>query len=245
MNIRVIFEKTVVGILPYKLSRLVGFIFGMLVKRTSYSQYGEDLICWEFFKKWKIEKGTYLDIGAFHPKFISNTHLFYKKGWTGFVVDIDDIKLQSFKLVRGKSVRTFFNAVVPNDELFNTTQIDCYNFKRIWSEIDTLSEEVAIETQKKTGFDYYKTTVPTISIHKLLEAVGKVNLLNIDVEGLDSIIIQNFDFDNFGPDLIIFEDNDYWGGSYETLDLLVKKGYAHLFTSDGSVGYFRKSIVQV
>lgn len=239
MKTRVLIERTVVGILPYKLSRLIGFLFGMLVKRTSYSQYGEDLICWEFFKKWGIIKGTYLDIGAFHPKFISNTHLFYKKGWTGFVVDIDDVKLQSFKLVRRKSVQTFFNAVVPNETSFSSSSIDCYKFKRVWSEIDTLSEEVAIETKKQTGFDFYKTTVSTITIKKLLESTGKVNLLNIDIEGLDSMIIENFDFDLYGPDLIIFEDNDYWGGSNESIKLLQQKGYDHLFTSNGSVGYFR------
>ena len=59
----------------------------------SYSQYGEDLIIYDFFKHHFDIKGNYLDIGAFHPKMISNTHILHTLGWRGTVIDLDDFKL--------------------------------------------------------------------------------------------------------------------------------------------------------
>jgi hypothetical protein len=229
-------ERIIVKILPYAIYRFLGGFYGVFIKRNSYSQYGEDLIILEFFKKQKKQFGTYLDIGAFHPIFISNTHLMHKLGWKGFVVDIDNQKLQAFKLIRGKKVTTFFNAVTPIE--YNE-KIVCYKFKRMWSEIDTLSIEVAEKTKKETGIDYFTDLVSTISVNQLFQITGRVDLLNIDIEGLDNLIIESIDFEKYGPSLIIFEDNETWGGSRSTLSILESNGYSHLFTSNGSVGYCR------
>ena len=63
----------------------------------SYSQYGEDLIIYDFFKRYFDIKGNYLDIGAFHPKMISNTHILHTLGWRGTVIDLDDFKIKLFE----------------------------------------------------------------------------------------------------------------------------------------------------
>ena len=51
----------------------------------SYSQAGQD--------KWVLSlfpKGTYLEIGASHPKNINNTYLLELNGWDGLSIDIDN-----------------------------------------------------------------------------------------------------------------------------------------------------------
>ena len=48
--------------------------------RKSYSQCGEDLLVDYIFKLRGITQPTYLDIGANHPYFISNTAKFYQQG---------------------------------------------------------------------------------------------------------------------------------------------------------------------
>ena len=48
--------------------------------QLSYAQSGEDLILAHLFYKLNIAKPTYLDIGANHPSFISNTYFFYLRG---------------------------------------------------------------------------------------------------------------------------------------------------------------------
>ena len=93
--IRIILEN----ILPNGfLKNAFGFFAIFVPPKKSYSQKGEDLIVHAFFGKRK--NGYYLDIGSFHPTWISNTHLFHKHGWTGTVVDIDQYKLDLFKLLR-------------------------------------------------------------------------------------------------------------------------------------------------
>jgi hypothetical protein len=46
--------------------------------KVSYSQSGEDLIVRVYFDILGITNPTYIDIGAHHPYFISNTALFYE-----------------------------------------------------------------------------------------------------------------------------------------------------------------------
>jgi hypothetical protein len=45
----------------------------------NYSGNGEDIILINYLFK-GLKSGTYIDIGAFHPKIISNTHALYEKG---------------------------------------------------------------------------------------------------------------------------------------------------------------------
>jgi hypothetical protein len=45
-------------------------------KQISYSQCGEDLYLQAMIPK---TKGIYVDIGAYNPKYLSNTYLFYKQ----------------------------------------------------------------------------------------------------------------------------------------------------------------------
>jgi hypothetical protein len=44
--------------------------------KVSFSQIGEDLIVDFIFQVRGIQKPTYIDIGAFHPEFLSNTAFF-------------------------------------------------------------------------------------------------------------------------------------------------------------------------
>ena len=67
-------------LLPFHILR---FVINLYFNRhfiKSYSQYGEDLIIVDFFKRYFLKSSklnlemSYLDIDAFHPIMISNTH---------------------------------------------------------------------------------------------------------------------------------------------------------------------------
>ena len=51
----------------------------------SFSQEGEDLVLARIFEGKK--NGFYVDIGAHHPTRFSNTHYFYRRGWSGINID--------------------------------------------------------------------------------------------------------------------------------------------------------------
>ena len=72
----------------YKLRLLISLLKyrGFFVKKN-YSKNKEDLYLKKIFKN--KNKGTYIDIGAYHPYRFSNTYLLHKKGWNGTNVDIN------------------------------------------------------------------------------------------------------------------------------------------------------------
>src|SRR5208283_1151718 len=55
--------------------------------RSSYSQYGEDEFVAAMLSEVDPAKGFYIDVGANHPTRISNTYLFYRRGWSGIAID--------------------------------------------------------------------------------------------------------------------------------------------------------------
>ena len=61
---------------------LVRQSFFRKINKSFYSQFGEDKVLQEILKI-NINKGFYVDVGAFHPFRYNNTALLYKKGWKG------------------------------------------------------------------------------------------------------------------------------------------------------------------
>lgn len=228
-------KRLMEAILPVVIMKLIGFLYGYVTKiEKSYSQKGEDLLLKSYFDHKKIKHGFYLDIGCFHPRWISNTHKLHKAGWNGVAIDIDKFKLKAMKIMRGESVKTILGAV-GNCATGNFGTI--YKFNRIWSDIDTLDKSTAEQYKLEGRGEYSEETIEILNINSILEKCEHVNLINIDVEGIDHLIVNNIDFKKYLPDVILFEDNRNWGGNIETQLLLKKQGYELLFISAGSVCY--------
>lgn len=235
-------ERLIVKTKSRSLINLTGFVYGFLFPaKKSYSQYAEDLVIENFFNSVGIyNDGFYVDIGAYHPKFISNTHRLHKKGWKGLCVDLSDEKLMWFRFLRKDKVSTVCAAVTPEE---SDSLVTFYAHHRILSEMDTLVESVAKQQKREKGFDYSVETVQGITVDSLLSQVGEnVDFLNIDVEGLDTLILENIDLQKFQPKVILFEDNNVFGGSTHVKSLLVNNGYELLFKSGGSVAYYLSSL---
>jgi len=52
---------------------------------NSYSQYGEDVVLWEYFGGKR--DGFFLEAGANHPTTCSQTWLFEQQGWKGILIE--------------------------------------------------------------------------------------------------------------------------------------------------------------
>ncbi len=221
---------------PAKLNFLIWDVYLSWLKKKSYSQYGEDLIIDSFFQNHvNLIKGNYLDIGCYHPVGISNTYLLHKKGWHGVVVDIDDYKLNLFKKRRGSSVEVLKGAISSQD---SESRVPIYKFNQPFSPYDTLSEEIAKMRSKAINIEYTTEMVNQISINSLLNK-QHFDLINIDVEGLDELIVNSIDFKKFQPTMIVYESFDPFLNS-KTKELLNENGYTPLFISGGSIGYVKK-----
>jgi hypothetical protein len=232
-------RKILEPLLPtYILRKLLG-LYGLIKPSTkSYSQKGEDILVDAFFNR--RNDAYYLDIGCYHPRWISNTHILYKRGWHGTAVDIDQYKLSFFKMMRGRKVNVIQRAVVGFGESGSIAKVFKFRTKLGWSDIDTLDKKVAEDKRKSGWGEYIEEKVVMISINDLLSSLPHVDFLNIDVEGLDNEIIMALDLKKYKIEVILFEDKEFFGGSEIIQKKLQNNGYEHLFTSGGSVCYFLK-----
>lgn len=234
------FLKIFLCLLPFAIRRWLMKVYGYFIPaQKSYSQKGEDLLLQVYFGR--EFKGYYLDIGAFHPTWISNTFLLHKNGWKGTVVDLDRYKVEAFKKSRGAAVSTVVAGVVGEQ---GGKVVPVYKFRsRLgWSDLDTLDVATAEEYVKKGRGSFTIEEVETKLINEILSTLPHVDFLNIDIEGLDVSVLRSIDLDRYRIQVILFEDNGAKnGGHSEGADYLEKKGYEMLFRSGGSLCFFRSN----
>jgi glycosyltransferase involved in cell wall biosynthesis len=109
--------------------------------RVSYSQCGEDMIVDFLFMWLGKNKISYLDIGAHHPTWLSNTYSLYKKGQRGILIEPDDDLCQYIRQKR------------PRDQVLNlavnTEGDDMMNLYVMTSRtLNTMDKEQALALEK-------------------------------------------------------------------------------------------------
>jgi len=224
-------------ILPKVVFHFFSFLAGYKYFKISYSQSGEDLILLKYLKYKNIEKGKYLDIGAFHPRWASNTHLLHKEGFSGYCVDLDEKRLRWFRFARGNKVKTICGAVSNTYEEF----IKIYKFKRKtpFSLIDTTSLKHAEYFRSKGKVKYEEINIKNLHINDIFNKVGKINVLNIDIEGKDFEVIKQSNLEIIDPEVILIEENKEYFPSNQLLDFFSKNKY-QLIAICGSTKIFAK-----
>src|SRR4030081_1527697 len=85
-----------------RIANLTGITTFLANGRLSYSQCGEDLLVNYIFSLRGIQYPSYLDIGANHPFFISNTAFFYRKGCRGINIEANPQLIHPFDRFRRK-----------------------------------------------------------------------------------------------------------------------------------------------
>ncbi len=169
-----------------------------LPKKT-YSMWGEDLFVEKYFKK--VAKGFYVDVGAYHPYFWSNTQLLFKKNWEGINIDVNPASIEIFNDARPKDYN--INAAVSNK---NKKYIKYYT-KNI---INTMS--TTIVGSAKTAFLKGSFDVRKAKCYKLDEIISKtkfkdrrIDFLNIDTEKSEIDVLKSLNFKKYKPKLICIE----------------------------------------
>ena len=179
------------------------------LKKTRYSQWGEDQYIFDFFKDKK--NGVYFDVGCFHPFMYNNTCLLHNKGWQGINIDINPTSIDLFNIARPRDI----NLCTTIDE--NKSEFKYYFDP--FSPVNTLDKEFYkdfkdsyIKKFKKDVFvgDVVKTVKSkTIDeILKISERYKKIDFLNIDIEGMDLKIIKQILPYKFKPKLISIETHN-------------------------------------
>ena len=194
--------------------------------RISYAQCGEDLIISHVFEYLKIEKPTYLDIGAHDPKYISNTYFFYERGARGVLVEPDDELCRKIRKARSRDICLNVGVSVDARE-----KADFYVMNS--RTLNTFSREEA-ERIAAQGV-YHIADVRTVRLMSVNEIVRQhfpsgPNLISVDVEGLDYEILKSFDFQNIRPEVFCVETLTFTTRNDEQkrtdiIDYMLSRGY--------------------
>ena len=210
-------------LLPNNLSHFIAYIGKFRHFKISYSQFGEDLILEKYLDYKKIKKGKYLDIGACHPRWISNTHLLHKKGFTGYCIDLDEKKLKWFRFARGNSVKTICGVVSTSNKEFEN--IYTVKTNTPFSQIDTTSKKQASLQESKKNIKFENRKIKNYHINDLFKKVGKINVLNIDIEGKDFECLKSSNLDIIDPEVILMEDLHGYFPSTELTNFFSVRNY--------------------
>lgn len=181
--------------------------------QVSYSQFGEDLIVGYLFDQLQVRLPTYLDVGANHPRFISNTYSFYARGSRGVLVEPNPRLCKLLRLARPGD--TLVEAGIG---LSGQTHGEFFIFGGFADGLSTFSREEAThwETVGLKGVGRIPVervvSVPLIPIDRIIAEnfCGKPpNFLSLDVEGLDLEVLKGIDFSRHSPDVICVETLGY------------------------------------
>ena len=174
-------------------------------RKVSYSQCGEDIIINFILTCLKIDKPTYMDIGAHHPFRFSNTALFYEAGCHGINIEPDPDLFKLFEKYRKNDINLNIGiSDKPGELLFYIMSSQTMN---------TFSMQEAEDLVLNHGFvitNKVKVPVDTISnvVEEYLNGIN-VDILSIDVEGLELQILESIDFTVFSPIVICAETISY------------------------------------
>ena len=167
-----------------------------LKKKSQYSRWGEDLFLLDYFKE--TSKGSYIDVGAFHPFRGSNTYLLYNKGWNGINIDLNKTSIDLFNLARPDDIN--LNFAVSNTQ----KRVKIYQNKNL-GKMNTINPKYASFYLK----DYRIRETASYSLNNILEKYhfksNKFEFINIDAEGSEYMILKNIDFTKYSFKIILVE----------------------------------------
>ena len=194
--------RTIKAAVKRKYQRLVLWLFRQVFcrenLRPAYAQFGEDQVLDELVGT--QTHGFYVDVGAHHPHRLSNTHLLYLRGWWGINVDPNRAAIDAFEIERPSDV----NLCCAVGTTGGTARLYAYDEPAL----NTLSDARAAVV----GPAAHEILVPVRTLNDILAEHlpprQSIDLLSIDVEGLDLAILQSLDFEHYRPRLICVEMHD-------------------------------------
>ena len=146
--------------------------------------------------------GFYIEVGAHHPLRFSNTYFFYKKEWSGICIDpLPGIK-KSFNKLRPRDL--FLEVGISATPRI----LEYFMFNE--SALNTFDPSVAAERNGLRGYRLIESRkIKTFTLAEILKnnmpPNTEIDLLSVDVEGLDLEVLKSNDWESFIPKVLIAE----------------------------------------
>ena len=172
--------------------------------QKSYAQHGEDLILRAICGP--KHEGFYVDVGAHHPHFLSNTYYFYRRGWQGINIDAMPNSMKTFRKARKRDVN--LELAISNNKQLATF----YMFNN--SCLNTFSAKYAEALQKDAGIKLVAekkiTTTPLSEVLDQYVPHGRViDFLSVDVEEYDVEVLKSNNWERYRPRVVVVEAHNF------------------------------------
>lgn len=165
-----------------------------------YSQEGEDIILGRIFEG--RHSGSFIDIGAHHPRRFSNTCLFYLRGWSGMNIEPNPDAIQLFRVERPRDINVQSGVSDVAGEL-NYCMFD-------EPALNTFDTDLAADRERTTPFRM--TGRQRIDVQRLDILLDRywpegrpIDFMSIDVEGFDLKVAQSNDWNRYRPSYVLVE----------------------------------------
>jgi FkbM family methyltransferase len=191
--------------LIYLLHNRASFSFNRLelqFVQFSFSQFGEDLAVKRLTDEVGLTTGVYVDAGAFHPIFGSNTLLLSKQGWRGINIDLATERITEFKRYRPSD----HNVVACLSDRVAPVEIAHYQIPSTDRVVDPDDpEKVSTVGSKPIRFSRATSTTLNDIIQGSPFRFEEVQYLNVDCEGYDLTVLRGLDFGRCRPRILSVE----------------------------------------
>lgn len=170
-------------------------------RQESYAQEGEDLIVARLVGD--KNDGFYVDVGAHHPVRHSNTYRLYRRGWRGINIDATPGSMERFRRLRPRDINLeCLVAAGAEPRPFNILSEPALN---------TASRPLA--EQRRTENRQYRVTETVTLQPRTLAAILRehlpagqtIDLMSVDVEGLDLEVLRSNDWQTYRPGILLVE----------------------------------------
>jgi FkbM family methyltransferase len=202
------------------IDRIKSKIFNRKGARYSFSQAGEDLILQRIFLG--INKGLFVDIGAYHPYRLSNTYLFYASGWRGINIESRPGSKRLFDKVRPEDINLEIGIAEhrgsANYYMFEESTLNRFEFSDSLKTEETPSRVVTIEV---------KPLSEVFQDH--LGSHGSIDFMTIDTEGGEYHVLRSNNWERFRARVVLIEQNINNPRFVDVADFLNGLGYREAY----------------
>jgi FkbM family methyltransferase len=184
-----------------------------LKQLVTYAQNREDLFLYALLGH--VEKGFFVDIGAYHPVLHSVTKLFSDLGWNGINVEANKRLFGAFETDRANET----NVCAAISDHSGTVTFRDYPQHDGLSTVSTGVQDI----HAAASLPYVDVEVQSITLSQLFEDSGVINIdfLKVDVEGHEVEVLSSNDWSRWRPTVVTFEANR----GQDAIDCVAQHGY--------------------
>ena len=205
-----------------------------------FSQYAEDVVLGALLNRGDLPQvGFYVDLGAYHPLQYSNTMMLHMLGWNGINMDANPDVIELFKQARPHDTNICAGISDQN------TILNYHRFKL--RGCNTFSAEQAAKIIAK---GHQRLSIEKIKCYDINELLARsmpkqqhIDVLNIDLEGLDEKVLKKLDWQQYSPTVLLTEAFQENIEEYVHSDIHIfirNKGYT-LISKSGHTAVYQKN----